>query len=136
MSLVRAQQGEPKRKAGQKTCFFVLLFSFGSSQGCALMQEAAEGGMTDVCRVLPKPMAFSHRGKLVWLACETLLIHDVAVIGTHNAIASTNSNTRCRWQTFRMAKLSTARPARRCERPAGEGDYNRHFNLTSYSVAF
>ena len=34
----------------------------------AEMQEAAEGGMTDVCRVLLKPTVFSGRGKLVWLA--------------------------------------------------------------------
>ena len=86
--------------AGQSTCF-CFAFSIGSSQGCALMQEAAEGGMTDVCRVLLKPTVFSGRGKLVWLACETLLIHDVA--GR-------------RFATQNSARLRS----RRCERPAGD----------------
>ena len=38
-----------------------------------MIQEAAEGGMTDVCRVLPKPMRFAHRGKLVWLALRDIV---------------------------------------------------------------
>ena len=59
------------------------------------MQEAAEGGMTEVCRVLLKPTVFNGRGKLVWLACETLLIHDVAVIGMHNAKRAIDNRPYC-----------------------------------------
>ena len=73
MSLVRAQQGEPKQKQVNRPAFCFAFSLLCPNHRRLPLQEAAEGGMTDVCRVLLKPMAFSHRGKLVWLALRDIV---------------------------------------------------------------